>query len=107
MLAFVDQGSGELEPRFIQVGRMFVDLTDPNQERYYQIIGGLQEGERIVSSANFLIDAEAQVQGAVKDFGAESPGGGGETGRRIPAGRRGRGYRGWQATAWRVWYMDK
>jgi Cu(I)/Ag(I) efflux system membrane fusion protein len=73
MLAFVDKGSGKLEPRFIQVGRQFVDLSDPNQERYYQITGGLQEGERIVSSANFLIDAEAQVQGAVRDFGAEPP----------------------------------
>ena len=71
MLAFVDRGSGSLEPRFIQVGREFVDLTDPNQDRYYQITGGLKEGERIVSSANFLIDAEAQVQGAVRDFGAE------------------------------------
>ncbi len=71
MLAFVDRGSGSLEPRFIQVGREFVDLTDPNQDRYYQITGGLKEGERIVSSANFLIDAEAQVQGAIRDFGAE------------------------------------
>jgi len=70
MLAFVDKGSGRLEPRFIQVGRQFVDLTDPHQERYYQVTSGLQEGERIVSSANFLIDAEAQVDGAVKDFGA-------------------------------------
>jgi Cu(I)/Ag(I) efflux system membrane fusion protein len=68
MLAFVDRGSGKLEPRFVQVGREFVDLTDPNQERYFEITGGLKEGERIVSSANFLIDAEAQVQGAVSDF---------------------------------------
>jgi multidrug efflux pump subunit AcrA (membrane-fusion protein) len=68
MLAFVDKGSGRLEPRFIQVGRLFVDVADPNQERYYQVTGGLQKGERIVSSANFLIDAEAQVQGAVRDF---------------------------------------
>jgi membrane fusion protein, copper/silver efflux system len=73
MLAFVDKGFGRLEPRFIQVGRQFVDLADPNQERYYQVMDGLQEGERIVSSANFLIDAEAQVQGAVRDFGAEAP----------------------------------
>jgi hypothetical protein len=28
----------------------------------------LEEGERVVSSANFLIDAEAQLRGAVKDF---------------------------------------
>jgi Cu(I)/Ag(I) efflux system membrane fusion protein len=71
MLAFVDKGFGKLEPRFIQVGRPFVDLTDPKQERYYQVTGGLREGEHIVSSANFLIDAEAQVQGALKDFGSE------------------------------------
>jgi RND family efflux transporter MFP subunit len=68
MLAFVDKGAGKLEPRFVQVGRQFVDLTDPNQERYYQVTDGLKEGERIVSSANFLIDAEAQVQGAMRDF---------------------------------------
>jgi Cu(I)/Ag(I) efflux system membrane fusion protein len=73
MLAFVDRGSGRLEPRFIQVGRQFVDLSNPGQERYYQVTAGLQEGERVVSSANFLIDAEAQVQGAVKDFGMEPP----------------------------------
>ena len=71
MLVFLDRGSGRLEPRFIQVGRMFVDLTDPVQARYYQVTDGLQEGDRIVSSANFLIDAEAQIQGAVRDFGAE------------------------------------
>jgi membrane fusion protein, copper/silver efflux system len=68
MLVFVGSGSGRLEPRFIQVGRQFVEFGDSNQERYYQIIGGLQEGERVVSSANFLIDAEAQVQGALRDF---------------------------------------
>ncbi len=71
MLVFVDQGSGRLEPRFIQVGRQFADFADPSQERYYQITSGLKKGERIVSSANFLIDAEAQVQGALRNFGAE------------------------------------
>ena len=71
MLVFVDKGSGRLEPRFIQVGRQFVDVADPNQDRYYQITSSLKAGERIVSSANFLIDAEAQVQGALSDFGAE------------------------------------
>lgn len=68
MLVFVDKGSGKLEPRFIQVGRPFVDSTVPSQMRYYQLTAGLHKGERIVSGANFLIDAEAQVQGALKDF---------------------------------------
>jgi membrane fusion protein, copper/silver efflux system len=68
MLVFVDKGSGKLQPRFIQVGRQFVDVAGPNRERYYQVTSGLEEGEPVVSSANFLIDAEAQLQGAVKDF---------------------------------------
>jgi membrane fusion protein, copper/silver efflux system len=69
MLVFVDKGSGRLEPRFIQVGRQFVDSADPNQGRYYQLTAGLRQGERIVSGANFLIDAEAQIQGVLRDFG--------------------------------------
>jgi hypothetical protein len=60
-----------LEPRLVHVGRQFVECADENEERYYQIIGGLQEGERIVSGGNFLIVAEAQVQGALKNFGEE------------------------------------
>jgi RND family efflux transporter MFP subunit len=66
MLVFVNKGSGRLEPRFIQVDRDFVNQTDQN--RYYQVVNGLREGERVVSSANFLIDAESQVQGAIKDW---------------------------------------
>jgi Cu(I)/Ag(I) efflux system membrane fusion protein len=68
MLAFVDKGGGTLEPRFIEVGRQFVDPADPSQKRYYQLAAGLRQGERIVSGANFLIDAEAQIQGVFKDF---------------------------------------
>jgi membrane fusion protein, copper/silver efflux system len=71
MLAFVDGGLGKLEPRLVHVGRQFVECADENEERYYQIIGGLQEGERIVSGGNFLINAEAQVQGSLRDFGDE------------------------------------
>jgi len=76
-LVFVDKGSGKLEPRFITVGRQFVDLNSEQQGIYYQVLSGLNEGERIVSSANFLIDAESQVQGAIKNWqepeGAATP----------------------------------
>lgn len=57
---FVDKGGGKLEPRFIEIGRKFGD--------YYEVKSGLKEGERVVTSANFLIDAEAKVQGALKSF---------------------------------------
>jgi Cu(I)/Ag(I) efflux system membrane fusion protein len=72
MLVFVDKGSGKLEPRFVQVGRQFVDPEDPSQTRYYQLMAGLREGERVAVGGNFLIDAEAQIQGVFKDFGDTS-----------------------------------
>ena len=68
MLVFIDKGSGKLEPRFVQVGRQFVDPTDPSQARYYEVKAGLLEGERVAVGGNFLIDAEAQIQGVLKDF---------------------------------------
>jgi membrane fusion protein, copper/silver efflux system len=68
MLVFLDRGAGRLEPRFIQVGRQFADRESNGQEEYYEVLAGLQEGDRIVSSANFLIDAESQIRGAVKGW---------------------------------------
>ena len=59
-IIFVDKGGGKLEPRFIEIGRTFGD--------YYEVKSGLKETERVVTSANFLIDAEAKVQGALKSF---------------------------------------
>ena len=57
-IVFVDKGEGQ--PRFIELGRKFGDD--------YQVRSGLKEGERVVASANFLIDAEAKVQGALQSF---------------------------------------
>jgi Cu(I)/Ag(I) efflux system membrane fusion protein len=59
-IAFVDKGEGKLEPRYVELGRKCGD--------YYEVKSGLKEGERVVSSGNFLIDAEAQVQGALKSW---------------------------------------
>jgi Cu(I)/Ag(I) efflux system membrane fusion protein len=71
-LVFVDKGSGKLEPRFIRVGRSFTQ-SDANEEASYdEVLDGLSEGERVVSSANFLIDAESRIQGALKNWEDES-----------------------------------
>jgi membrane fusion protein, copper/silver efflux system len=61
-VVFIDKGEGKLEPRIVQLGAKYGDI--------YEVQSGLQEGERVVSSANFLIDAESKVQGALKDFEA-------------------------------------
>lgn len=59
-VVFVDKGGGKLEPRVIQLGQQYGDRVE--------VKAGLVEGERVVASANFLIDAEAKVQGALKSF---------------------------------------
>ena len=59
-IVFVDKTQGRLEPRAVSLGEKYGDR--------YEVNAGLSEGERVVASANFLIDAEAKVQGALKSF---------------------------------------
>jgi RND family efflux transporter MFP subunit len=59
-VVFVDKGAGKLEPRVVQLGQQYDDR--------FEVKVGLVEGERVVASANFLIDAESKVQGALKSF---------------------------------------
>jgi len=59
-LVFVDKGLGKLEPRVVQLGYKYADI--------YEVESGLQESERVIASANFLISAESKVQGALKEF---------------------------------------
>ena len=54
-IAFVDHGGGYFEPRDIEVGARAGDD--------FVVLKGLKAGERIVTSANFLIDSESQLAG--------------------------------------------
>ncbi len=62
-VVFVDKGQGKLEPRVVQLGTKYADI--------YEVKTGLQENERVVASANFLIDAKSKVQGALRGFEEE------------------------------------
>jgi Cu(I)/Ag(I) efflux system membrane fusion protein len=53
-IAFVDKGSGYFEWRHIEVRSKV--------EGYYEVIKGLKAGERVVTSANFLIDSESNLR---------------------------------------------
>jgi len=56
-LVFVDHGEGRLEPREVRAG---VRLGGE-----YQILSGLQAGERVVTAANFLLDSESSLRAAL------------------------------------------
>ena len=59
-VVFVNKGEGKLEPRIVQLGSKYGDS--------YEVQSGLHEGEQVVASANFLIDAESKVQQALNEF---------------------------------------
>ncbi len=63
-IVFVDKGNGNIEIRKIMIGRA--------AGGYYEVTGGLSEGERVISRANFLIDSESKVQAAVAAWKEES-----------------------------------
>ncbi|MFB3883304.1 MAG: efflux RND transporter periplasmic adaptor subunit [Armatimonadota bacterium] len=60
-VVFVKQGEGTFIPREVQLG--------PRSAGYYPVLGGVKEGELVVSSPNFLIDSESRFQAAIEAMG--------------------------------------
>jgi Cu(I)/Ag(I) efflux system membrane fusion protein len=55
-LVFTDRGQGRYEQTLVKLGRR-------NQD-HVEVLEGLKEGDRIVTSANFLLDAESKLTSA-------------------------------------------
>jgi Cu(I)/Ag(I) efflux system membrane fusion protein len=55
-LVFLDRGEGRYEPMAVKLGRQGRDRVE--------ILEGLKEGDRVVTSANFLLDAESKLTSA-------------------------------------------
>lgn len=77
-LVFLNKGEGNLEPREIEVG--------PRVGEDYVVAKGLKQGDSIVTSANFLIDSESQLQAAAGAFVPPPPGAGAAASMNAPAG---------------------
>ena len=60
-VVLVELGEGRFAPRAVKLGRQ--------GEQYVEVLEGVQEGERVVVSANFLIDAESNLKAALGGFG--------------------------------------
>ena len=63
-VAVVQTGEGRFAPRPVKLGA--------RDDAYVEVIEGLSEGELVVTSANFLIDAESNLQSALSGMG-EAP----------------------------------
>lgn len=51
---FLDRGEGKFEPRSVKIGRRGTGFVE--------ILSGLSAGDRVVTSANFLLDAESKLK---------------------------------------------
>ena len=60
-VAFVAQSGGLFEPRTLKLGARSGDTVE--------VMSGLKEGERVVTTGNFLIDAESNLQTALQTIG--------------------------------------
>jgi len=66
-LVFVVRGEGVFEPRVVKLG--------PRIGSFYEVSEGLSDGERVVTSGNFLIDSESKLMAAASMMGALGMGG--------------------------------
>ena len=55
-IVFVETEPGHYEPRDLRLGR--------EGDEDYEVLAGLRAGERVVTSANFLIDSESKIRAA-------------------------------------------
>ena len=77
-IAFVSRDDGYLEPREIQLGARSGDDVI--------VLKGLSAGEQIITSANFLIDSESELQAALGSFVPPPPGAGVAAAMNVPQG---------------------
>lgn len=56
-IVFVSKGDGVMQIRNVMLGQ--------KASGFYEVLRGLNEGEEVVSRANFLIDSESKVQAAI------------------------------------------
>jgi Cu(I)/Ag(I) efflux system membrane fusion protein len=61
-IVLVERGEGRYEPRPVKLGARVPG--------YVQVLDGLKPGERVVTSATFLIDAESNLRAALTTFTA-------------------------------------
>jgi multidrug efflux pump subunit AcrA (membrane-fusion protein) len=66
-VVYVDRGNGALAPHDVELGRSAGELTE--------ILAGLEPGQRVVTSAQFLLDSESNLGEVMKSMISQMPAG--------------------------------
>lgn len=64
-VVYVDKGGGAYEQRRVKLGRA--------GDEHWEILDGVKEGERIVTTGNLLIDGQAQLNSQAAEAGTPAP----------------------------------
>jgi Cu(I)/Ag(I) efflux system membrane fusion protein len=64
-VVLIDRGEGRFEPRPVHLGA--------HGDDWVQVIDGVKAGEKVVTGASFLIDAESNLRTALQGFAGPSP----------------------------------
>lgn len=62
---FRDDGGGKLTPVEVRLGL--------RNEGYFEVLAGVVPGDKVVTSANFLVDSESSIQSAIESNSAKMP----------------------------------
>jgi Cu(I)/Ag(I) efflux system membrane fusion protein/cobalt-zinc-cadmium efflux system membrane fusion protein len=64
-VTFVDKGDGYFEPQEVKLG--------VKGEGVYEVLAGVTDGEKVVTSANFLVDSESSLKAALQQMTQAEP----------------------------------
>ena len=62
-IVWVDKGNGQYEGVEVNIGPEASSTIDGNVVKLYPVLRGLEEGDEVVTKANFLIDSQSQISG--------------------------------------------
>lgn len=91
-IVLVEEEPGRFRPQPVRLGRMWLDDDSHVLEerhrlvfkreslRYHEVLAGLNEGDPVVTSGNFLLGSESQLQGALAKMVQDSTGSADEAG---------------------------
>jgi len=62
-IIWIDMGDGVFEGREVEIGMEGTSIIDGDGRRFYPVFKGIEEGEKVVTKGNFLIDSQSQITG--------------------------------------------